>query len=184
MKSRSMAIGAERVFVLVLDQGEDAFKAITEFADKEGISGASVSAIGAFERAKVGWFDLVAKAYRPIAVDEQAEVLSLMGDVNAGLYLACRPRNCGLPASGTEVVFEETVYAGGLLFRKNIYRLARFRQINTDNTTQHHDALEFANGRTVLVTDLVAGQTAKILQLPVSRSEKSDVPVSAPPVPA
>jgi uncharacterized protein len=84
MKSRSMAIGAERVFVLILDQGEDAFKAITEFADMEGISGASISAIGAFEHAKVGWFDLTAKTYRPIAVEEQAEVLSLVGDVAVG----------------------------------------------------------------------------------------------------
>jgi uncharacterized protein len=84
MKSRSVAAGAERVFVIVLDQGEDAFKAITDFANKEGISGASVSAIGAFERAKVGWFDLAAKTYRPIAIDEQSEVLSLMGDVAIG----------------------------------------------------------------------------------------------------
>ena len=84
MKSRSMTVGAEHVFVLILDQGEDAFKAITEFANKEGIGGASVTAIGAFERAKVGWFDLAAKSYRPIAIDEQSEVLSLIGDVAVG----------------------------------------------------------------------------------------------------
>ena len=84
MKSRSVAVGAERVFVLILDQGEDAFKAITEFANKEGISGASVSAIGAFEHAKIGWFDLAAKTYRPVAINEQCEVLSLMGDVATG----------------------------------------------------------------------------------------------------
>jgi uncharacterized protein len=84
MKFKSMTVGDERAFVLILDQGEDAFKAITEFADKQGISGASVSAIGAFERAKVGWFDLAAKTYRPIGVDEQSEVLSLIGDVAVG----------------------------------------------------------------------------------------------------
>jgi uncharacterized protein len=84
MKFRSVTVGAERVFVLVLDQGEDAFKAITEFANKEGISGASLSAIGAFERAKVGWFDLAAKTYRPVAVNEQSEVLSLTGDIAIG----------------------------------------------------------------------------------------------------
>jgi predicted DNA-binding protein with PD1-like motif len=43
---------------VILDQGEDAFKSITEFANREKISGASVSAIGAFLKAKVGWFDL------------------------------------------------------------------------------------------------------------------------------
>jgi hypothetical protein len=85
--------------------------------------------------------------------------------------------------SGTEIVFEENVYAEGVFFRRNIKdRLARFRQINTDNPAQHHDAVEFANGRTVLVTDLVEGQRAKVLQLPVNRSEKPVVTTSTPPV--
>jgi hypothetical protein len=93
MKSRSVSLGEERTFVLILDQGEEAFKAITEFANKQGISGASVSAVGAFAEAKVGWFDLAAKSYRPIAIGQQCEVLSLMGDVaegddgNASLHL-------------------------------------------------------------------------------------------------
>jgi predicted DNA-binding protein with PD1-like motif len=58
MKSKSVAAGEERTFVLILDQGEEAFKATTDFADKQGISGASVSAVGAFAEARVGWFDL------------------------------------------------------------------------------------------------------------------------------
>jgi predicted DNA-binding protein with PD1-like motif len=84
MKSKSFNDGAERTFVLVLDQGEEAFKTITAFADKEGISGASVSAIGAFSRAHLGWFDLAAKKYQPIDVNDQCEVLSLIGDVAQG----------------------------------------------------------------------------------------------------
>ena len=43
-----------------------------------------MSAIGAFEKARVGWFDLAAKTYKPIDVSEQCEVLSLMGDVARG----------------------------------------------------------------------------------------------------
>ena len=84
MKSKSINDGVERTFVLILDQGEEAFKTITEFADREKITGASVSAIGAFSKAKVGWFDLNAKTYKPIVVDEQCEVLSLIGDVAQG----------------------------------------------------------------------------------------------------
>jgi predicted DNA-binding protein with PD1-like motif len=84
MKSKSVASGEERTFVLILDQGEEAFKAITDFANKQSISGASVSAVGAFAEAKVGWFDLSAKTYRPIGVGEQCEVLSLLGDVAEG----------------------------------------------------------------------------------------------------
>ncbi|MET4071297.1 putative DNA-binding protein with PD1-like motif [Bradyrhizobium sp. S3.2.6] len=84
MKSKSINDGAERTFVLILDQGEEAFESITEFADRERIAGASVSAIGAFSGAKVGWFDFAAKAYKPIEVKEQCEVLSLLGDVAQG----------------------------------------------------------------------------------------------------
>jgi uncharacterized protein len=61
MKSTSINDGTHRTFVLVLDQDEEAFKVISDFATREKITGASVSAIGAFSRAKVGWFDLAAK---------------------------------------------------------------------------------------------------------------------------
>ncbi len=84
MKSKSINDGVERTFVLILDQGEEAFKSITDFSDREKISGASVSAIGAFARAKLGWFDLAAKEYKPIEINEQCEVLSLIGDVAQG----------------------------------------------------------------------------------------------------
>jgi uncharacterized protein len=84
MKSKSVGDGAERIFVLILDEGEEAFEAISDFADREDIGGASVSAIGAFAQARVGWFDLAAKKYKPIVIGEQVEVLSLMGDVARG----------------------------------------------------------------------------------------------------
>jgi predicted DNA-binding protein with PD1-like motif len=84
MKSRSVVIGSQRIFVLVLETGEEAFRVMTDFANEEQIDGASISAIGAFERAKVGWFDLKARTYRPIDVNEQCEVLSLTGDVALG----------------------------------------------------------------------------------------------------
>jgi uncharacterized protein len=84
VKSQSIKRGPDRTFVLVLDQGEEAFNAITKFANHEGIDAASVTAIGAFAEAKVGWFDLASKTYKPIAVNEQCEVLSLLGDVAEG----------------------------------------------------------------------------------------------------
>jgi predicted DNA-binding protein with PD1-like motif len=84
MKSKTIVEGRERTFVLILDSGEEAFKAVTQFAEQEKITGASVTAIGAFDRAKVGWFDFEAKRYKPIAVGEQCEVLSLLGDIAEG----------------------------------------------------------------------------------------------------
>ena len=50
------------------------------------LEAAQVTAIGAFERATVGWFDRAAKQYRRIPVDEQCEVLSLIGDVAEGQH--------------------------------------------------------------------------------------------------
>jgi predicted DNA-binding protein with PD1-like motif len=84
MKSRSVDGASEQTFVLILEQGEEAFAAITEFANAKKITGASVSAIGAFAHAKVGWFDLAAKTYRVIPVAEQCEALSLIGDLAQG----------------------------------------------------------------------------------------------------
>jgi predicted DNA-binding protein with PD1-like motif len=84
MKSTRIGEADSRTFVLILDSGEEAFKAITDFANRERIEGAAVTAIGAFERARVGWFDLAAKRYNPIEIEEQCEVLSLMGDIARG----------------------------------------------------------------------------------------------------
>ncbi len=43
---------------------------------------------------------------------------------------------------------------------------AIFRQVNKDNPHTHHDALEFPDGRMALLTDLLEGQEATVLQLP------------------
>jgi uncharacterized protein len=74
----------ERTFVLILDPGEEAFAAITEFAGREQLKGASLTALGAFERVVVGWFDMDAKKYRNIPVDQQCELLSAIGDIAEG----------------------------------------------------------------------------------------------------
>jgi hypothetical protein len=118
---------------------------------------------------------------RPAVLAETIVTSKFRGTNTRGFTSPADPATAVCLRPGTEVVFEESVYAEGVLFRRNIKdRLARFRQINLDNPAQHHDALEFANGRTVLVTDLIPGQKAKILQLPVSRSEKPAVTASPP----
>jgi predicted DNA-binding protein with PD1-like motif len=72
----------ERTFVLVLDPGDDAMAVLKAFADEENITAASFTAIGAFSRAKVAWFDVEAKDYVVTAMDQPVEVLSLIGDVS------------------------------------------------------------------------------------------------------
>jgi hypothetical protein len=76
---------------------------------------------------------------------------------------------------GTEIAFERDALTEGMVLRKNIgHRLARFRQIDLDKPARHHDALEFANGTIVMVTDLVPGQKATVLQLPTESAATSD----------
>jgi hypothetical protein len=76
---------------------------------------------------------------------------------------------CVMP--GTELAFagEVACLPSGLLGWKTQtinHRTAIFRQINKDKVAAHHDALEFPDGRTVLLTRLCEGQSATVLQLP------------------
>jgi len=73
-----------KVEVVVLDSGEEAFATLTRFANERSLTAASLTAIGAFEKATVGWFDFASETYRKIAVDEQCEVLSALGDIAVG----------------------------------------------------------------------------------------------------
>jgi hypothetical protein len=82
---------------------------------------------------------------------------------------------CLLP--GTELAFDKGVeFEGRIAFfstRKLNQTVARFRHINENTPRVHHDALEFADGRIVLLTQLSQGQVAHVLQLPAdSRVEK------------
>jgi predicted DNA-binding protein with PD1-like motif len=73
-----------RIHVVVLDSGEEAFEALTSFVRASKTAAASLTAIGAFECATVGWFDFASKSYRKIEIDQQCEVLSAIGDVAIG----------------------------------------------------------------------------------------------------
>jgi hypothetical protein len=84
MKTRQVAGGAGVTYVAVLDEGEEAFSALSDWATGHGISAAQVTAVGAFERATVGWFDRAARDYRRIEIGQQCEVLSLIGDIAVG----------------------------------------------------------------------------------------------------
>jgi hypothetical protein len=77
---------------------------------------------------------------------------------------------CVLP--GTEIAFENEVEWDRpfAMFRRNLHlgKVVRFRQINPGKPHAHHDAVEFPNGKTVLLTSLCEGQKATVLQLPAS----------------
>ena len=83
------------------------------------------------------------------------------GDLNTAV--------CLLP--GTEIAFDREVehenHIGSAIVRRSA-TVARFRQIDTLNPYVHHDALEFPDGTIVLLTRLLQGQRATVLQLPAA----------------
>lgn len=76
--------GGRRTYAVVLETGDEAMAALQQVAASENLSGAQITAIGAFERARLAYFDWDTKAYVPIPVNEQVEVASLMGDIAIG----------------------------------------------------------------------------------------------------
>jgi hypothetical protein len=72
---------------------------------------------------------------------------------------------------GTELSFAEEIRClptGLIGWRDEVieHKTAIFRQINKEKIATHHDALEFPDGRIVLLTTLCGGQQATVLQLP------------------
>ena len=74
-------VGDIRVWIAVLEQGEEAKAQLLALAKAENIENASFVALGAFEKAVVGYFDVQGKAYQPIPINEQVEVITLVGDI-------------------------------------------------------------------------------------------------------
>ncbi len=85
---------------------------------------------------------------------------------------------CVLP--GTELAFDGDVACPptGLFGWKTKtinHRTAIFRQVNKDKLVAHHDALEFPDGRIVLLTLLCQDQAATVLQLPAQPTNAAEV---------
>lgn len=113
-------------------------------------------------------------ASRPAKVGDRLVSTKFMNSTTGGFAAIGEPDVAVCLRPGTEVAFDQDVAYErglGLILPKMGYttireRVARFRQIDMDRPNSHHDALEFPNGETVLVTVLREGQTATVLQLP------------------
>jgi predicted DNA-binding protein with PD1-like motif len=82
MKSKLLHTeNGQRTFALVFDKGDEVKGKLLDFAAENAIAGAQFSAIGAFREATLGYFDRKTKEYKKIPVDEQVEVVSLLGNI-------------------------------------------------------------------------------------------------------
>jgi hypothetical protein len=111
-------------------------------------------------------------ASRPAKVGDKLVSTKFVNTVTRGFTAVGEPgvAVCLLP--GSELAFEDNVTCepafAALPKRRIGQNVARFCEVNMDQPTAHHDALEFPDGQIVLVTRLTAGQVATVLQLPAT----------------
>ena len=118
-------------------------------------------------------YSLQLVASRPARLGERLVSTSFSSSATRG-FASIEDRDvavCLLP--GTELAFEKEVECEpARIFRANRqlgYSVAQFRQINVDQPNTHHDALEFPDGKMVLLTELCEGQRATVLQMPAGQ---------------
>ena len=129
-------------------------------------------------------YSLHAVAFRPAEASEVLVSSKFPGTHTRGFASPAEPTVAVCLRPGTELAFEQNAMVQGVIFRRKIgATLARFRQIDLDKPAQHHDALEFSNGKIVKLTELVPGQRARVVQLPADRAAKRTTVAERPVVP-
>lgn len=129
-------------------------------------------------------YSLHGVASRPAKVGDRLVTSDFPNTLTRGFSAVEEPDVAVCLMPGTELAFEAEVerhhaWLQMLFFRKDKWKIphkvGRFRQINVDNPAAHHDAIEFPDGRVLLVTRLRPGQHATVLQLPA----RAQAPVEA-----
>jgi hypothetical protein len=114
---------------------------------------------------------------RPAKVGDHLEATDFARSITRGFSAVGEPEVAVCLLPGTEIAFEQEVQydrAFSLFGKARVeHKVARFRQVNMDDPHVHHDALEFPGGQIVLVTRLLPGQHATVLQLPASGLERN-----------
>jgi hypothetical protein len=125
-------------------------------------------------------YSLHGVANRPAKTGDKLVSTNFINSFTRGFTEVGEPKVAVCLMPGTELAFEQDIEVEHV-FRKMLprfgfgrtgQRVARFRQVNVDRPDTHHDALEFPDGRVVLVTRLCAGQRATVLQLPATATAK------------
>ena len=118
-------------------------------------------------------------ASRPAKVGDRLVTSAFDGSITHGFCAVGEPDVAVCLRPGTELAFENDVQGnsamfGGLGLESGELggKVARFTQIDMDRPAAYHDALEFPNGKLVLVTQLRRGQMASVLQLPAELQPK------------
>lgn len=71
----------QKTWLIVLDSGDEVSASLQQFATTHELAAAHFTAIGAFRRSVIGYFEWEQRSYRRNAFDRQLEVVSLTGDI-------------------------------------------------------------------------------------------------------
>ena len=113
---------------------------------------------------------------RPARVGDKLVTTRFPNTITRGFASVDEPQVAVCLLPGTELAFEKEVQCEtGIVFAWRLgHAVARFKQVNKGQSNVHHDALEFPDGKIVLLTNLCKGQRATVLQLPASASGTVD----------
>jgi hypothetical protein len=115
-------------------------------------------------------------ATRPAKVGDRLVSTRFANSITRGFAEVGEPAVAVCLAPGTELAFERDIECDAVLpflpSKKLRQRVACFRYAENRFADAHRDALEFPNGKMVLLTRLCEGQHATVLQLPANPQEE------------
>ena len=80
MRSKKLC-DSPKTWALVFDPGDNPVEVLAEFARAQSFSAARVSGVGGFSSVTLGYFNMHSLQYERIPVNEQVEVVSLLGNI-------------------------------------------------------------------------------------------------------
>ncbi len=82
MKAKLLNDDGAKTFAVIMQSGDEATQSLRDFAKEKQLAASQFTAIGAFSDVVLGYFDWQQKDYKKTPVQEQVEVLSLLGDIS------------------------------------------------------------------------------------------------------
>jgi predicted DNA-binding protein with PD1-like motif len=81
VRSKLLNQNGGKSYILVFQPGDEFMTELVRFAKDHDLEASDFTALGAFSEAILGFFDVTRKDYERTPVDEQCEVLTLVGNI-------------------------------------------------------------------------------------------------------
>lgn len=81
MNARLLHEQGEKTFAVIFDKGDEVVQGLQDFAQRQHLTAAHFTAVGALSDVTLGYFERERKDYKKIPLREQVEVLSLVGNI-------------------------------------------------------------------------------------------------------